>query len=708
MDKNIVEEEIKQVVDLKEKIDILNSYCKTFFKLDKEYADSLLNRASSLAIKTGYDKGLAMATINRAVSEMQKANYEEVLFRLEEAEAILGRLKEKIPAAYVRIYNLRGVVYSIFRDYLRAAESFKRALAYCDESADFQSVGDIYNNLSLIYEDIERLDLAIEYIKKSVDYNKQCNNRKGLLISLCNLAHLLLKGDRYAEALDYLHEANALSEKGDFAEQYPNLYMLFGKSYQGLGEAERALEEYLRGLKAAELSKEPFEQANSIIQIARYYLEIENYDLIDKYLKRASKIVEQHNIELFNREIYEIYWKFYERRGRYKKAFYYLQRLFECDKKRYDLEIERNVKNIESESLKKSNQTISLISNIGREITATLDLKKLLLMIYNSINSLMDISVFGIANYKKNSKKIIFDMFVEQGEILPFMSTAIDSPNSLIALAIREGREIVLNDLDREVADYLDGGPLLGKAINEELKERRPQSLIVIPFSSEGEVIGALTVQSYRKGAYSLYDLDALKVLSSYLANALTNARKAEMIKEQNRALKKMAVTDALTGIYNRREFEKKLKMLWNISNSKETNFSILMLDIDHFKEVNDNYGHLAGDQCLKIVAGIFNDNLPGESSFLARYGGEEFIILLTEGKKRALQIAESIRRDVAGRTIEYEEISFKITLSIGVTTLSVSQKEYSYGPEKCIARADRALYISKEGGRNRVTFAEI
>lgn len=708
MDKIKVEEELEQVVDIKEKIDLLNSYCKQFFKLDKEYAENLLSRASSLSMKADYDKGFAIATINRAVSELQKGNYEEVLIRLDEAEVLLNKVNSDDSAAFGRVYNLRGVVYSISRDYLKAAENLKKSLACCEESADLQAIGDIYNNLSLIYEEIDRVDLSIEYLKKAVDYNNQCNNSKGILINLCNLAHLLQKTERYSEALDYLDEACEIYRKGEIVERYPSLHMLYGKCYQGLGDSKKALDEYLKGLSAAEKSKDPFEQANVILQISRYYLDTEQYDILTKYLKSASTIIEQYNIELFNRELYELYWKLYERRGRYKKAFYYLQKLFQCDKKKYNLEIERNIKNIESESLKKSNKTISLISKIGREITATLDLKKLLLMIYQNINSLMDVSIFGIASYKKQAEKIFFDMFVEQGEVLPFMSTEIDSPQSLIALAIRDGKEIVLNDLDREVGDYLPGGPLMGKVISEEFKKNRPQSLIIIPFYSEGEVTGAITVQSYRKSAYSLYNVDALKALSSYVSIALTNARKAEMIKEQNKALKKMAVTDALTGIYNRREFEKKLKIIWDISSSEETKFSILMLDIDHFKEVNDNYGHLAGDYCLKVLSGIFHDNLPGDSSFLARYGGEEFIILLTAGKEEALTIAEAIRRDVAAALIEYEESSFMVTVSIGVTTVSISQKEYSCGPEKCIAQADNALYQAKEAGRDRVRFAEI
>ena len=131
---------------------------------------------------------------------------------------------------------------------------------------------------------------------------------------------------------------------------------------------------------------------------------------------------------------------------------------------------------------------------------------------------------------------------------------------------------------------------------------------------------------------------------------------------------------------------------------------SMVMLDIDHFKKVNDTYGHQAGDEILKELVRSINRSIRSDVDWVARYGGEEFLVVFPETDfERAEALAERLRRDISQKTIQIKEEEIRITASFGVTgfTSSHSLKEVSY--ETMIGLADKSLYQAKEKGRNRV-----
>ncbi len=166
-----------------------------------------------------------------------------------------------------------------------------------------------------------------------------------------------------------------------------------------------------------------------------------------------------------------------------------------------------------------------------------------------------------------------------------------------------------------------------------------------------------------------------------------------------NELLEKQATTDALTGIFNRMKFNKSLTNEIQRAQRYNTPLSLIIFDIDHFKQVNDTYGHLAGDSVLKKIARIITSNLR-EIDIFARWGGEEFVIqapgTTLDG---AIGLAEKLRNKIECYDFAEPE---KITMSFGVTTLKNDDNTISF-----INRADEALYRAKEGGRNQVVYNE-
>jgi diguanylate cyclase (GGDEF)-like protein len=163
---------------------------------------------------------------------------------------------------------------------------------------------------------------------------------------------------------------------------------------------------------------------------------------------------------------------------------------------------------------------------------------------------------------------------------------------------------------------------------------------------------------------------------------------------------------DALTGIYNRRYMEDALeRIISSIARSGTGQLSVLMLDVDYFKNYNDTYGHSAGDVCLKSIANVLLRSITRASDFAVRYGGEEFVIILPNTSERgACKIANKILESVRNLNIPHEksDVANCVTISIGITTGDIEPLQNG---NEFIERADVALYMSKQGGRNRCTF---
>lgn len=183
----------------------------------------------------------------------------------------------------------------------------------------------------------------------------------------------------------------------------------------------------------------------------------------------------------------------------------------------------------------------------------------------------------------------------------------------------------------------------------------------------------------------------------------LAQKHQAEELAEK---LYELSVVDGLTGIANRRVLEEKFPQEWSRARRQQTPLVMLMVDIDHFKALNDHYGHQYGDECLKQVATILKRHLKRPTDFLARYGGEEFVVLLPETTlAAAAMLAEDIRQHIerAGMVHRFSKTTDVVTVSIGIAGITPSESD---DRDVLFERADKALYQAKHEGRNRVVTA--
>ena len=300
-------------------------------------------------------------------------------------------------------------------------------------------------------------------------------------------------------------------------------------------------------------------------------------------------------------------------------------------------------------------------------------------------------------NAMKNIAKIIESQY-ELNYIIPIIGEILDTfiANHLIYIFLKENGKFHLawpaSCLDERIPETL---AKLSTSEKVTLSDDRRTGYF--PLVNENTLIGCIVTKSTEKPLIQ-EEIDYLTQLAAQTATTITRANiYAEILKH--------ATLDALTGFYNRRQLDERIKQEISSARRKHTSLCAIMIDIDFFKKVNDTYGHSTGDFILKTVSKIIRSRLR-EYDIAARYGGEEFAILLPfTDETEAAMVAERLRKAVENKVIDIEKVNtkndtktIKITISLGIYQFKSADKT-----QDLLMNADKALYEAKESGRNMV-----
>ncbi len=226
---------------------------------------------------------------------------------------------------------------------------------------------------------------------------------------------------------------------------------------------------------------------------------------------------------------------------------------------------------------------------------------------------------------------------------------------------------------------------------NEELSDDAV-SVMIKPLIVEGNVLGLLRVDSPDDTSFAQHELRILDIIGEIAAVALENASLYHKTEE-------LAIRDSLTGLYVHRYFMERLEEEVKRALHSGGTFAMIMMDIDNFKEFNDQHGHIAGDMVLKNISRVLKSKVSA-GDIIGRYGGEEFaFMVLGSGKKETLRLAEEIREDISNATVTIRRIKYAVTVSVGVAIFPEDAKHR----EDIVWEADKCLYEAKAKGKNMV-----
>ena len=284
-----------------------------------------------------------------------------------------------------------------------------------------------------------------------------------------------------------------------------------------------------------------------------------------------------------------------------------------------------------------------------------------------------------------------------------------------VSLSLREESELVLRAHQGTLTPCFPPGSRLpvavepwsrvlggGETVMEKDLSAMPQtfrlftesaSRLSIPLISFGQTLGVLTLHSDLRNGFQGSELQSLESVADICASSIQNAHYVERIRQ-------LSYLDGLTGIFNRRFFELRIAEEIERARRSRSGMAIVMADIDQFKKLNDEFGHLLGDEVLRQVSSLFHQQLR-KIDVVCRYGGEEFAILLTQtNAQHACEVAEKLRKLIEGW--QFPGVPRKVTLSAGVAAFP----DHGSSRDELIRAADEALYSAKQHGRNRVWLA--
>ncbi len=288
----------------------------------------------------------------------------------------------------------------------------------------------------------------------------------------------------------------------------------------------------------------------------------------------------------------------------------------------------------------------------------------------------------------------------------PRIDTGYSAPikGSSLETIINTGKPRILNDLELYLAEHPESESTR-RIVAEGIR-----SSLTCPLIAEGKPVGFLFFSSREKNTYQHLHQEIFLYLAGQVAQIIEKSRLYQKIIDLNKnlqdayqQLQERASRDSLTGVLNRGAILEHFSQQLQHARTNQLNLAVIMLDIDHFKRLNDTYGHVNGDIVLRNVASILREGTPAPGR-CGRYGGEEFLLVLSEEvAERASEVAEKIRKTLAESFVNLDGTPVQVTASLGVAQL---REQPQASTTELIELADSRLYLAKQNGRNQVCSA--
>ncbi len=339
---------------------------------------------------------------------------------------------------------------------------------------------------------------------------------------------------------------------------------------------------------------------------------------------------------------------------------------------------------------KQSNKRIKTVNRLVSSFTSELDLKRTVAALQTALPDLIKFDYNNIYIMQGDKLKLVYtNHYPDDVEIDEFEDNRCLLDKKMMERVLLTKHPVIIDDPEEFFKD------------EQMVCQQKGKSFMSLPLVFQDELLGVINMASLAKGAFSRRDIEILSLFANQAGLAIKNAATYKAVEDKS-------LLDELTAIYNYRAFLDILTRMLDEADYREETVALLMLDIDYFKNINDVYGHQAGNQVLRELAQVLMQ-MTRKDDIVARYGGEEFVVIIPNAtEKLAYDVAERIRTKLEGHAFALTEaldrannVDIKLTVSIGIATYPVPAETIN----DLIRFSDRALYYgSKKQGRNKVS----
>ncbi len=337
--------------------------------------------------------------------------------------------------------------------------------------------------------------------------------------------------------------------------------------------------------------------------------------------------------------------------------------------------------------LKRQVERLSLFHEVGKALFSTLDLQKILQTIMEKISDLLQPDTWSLLMLDEKTQELYFEIAIGSGAD-KLKDVRLKLGEGVAGWVAQHGEPVLVEDVrnDARFTPKVD-----------ELTHTETRSIVCVPIKARGHVLGVVElVNALGRPSFGVEDIPILKSLADYAAIALENARYVQRIHE-------LTITDDCTALYNARHLNFVLDTEIYRSNRYGYEFSVIFIDLDYFKQVNDVHGHLVGSKLLWMIGDLIKGNLR-MIDYAFRYGGDEFVVLLPQtSKENALLVVRRVRELLNSRVFFSEErMDIQVTASFGIASFPVDGRTR----KELLLKADEAMYLVKNTTRDNIALA--
>ncbi len=341
----------------------------------------------------------------------------------------------------------------------------------------------------------------------------------------------------------------------------------------------------------------------------------------------------------------------------------------------------------EVQELRRQIERLSLFHEVGKSLASTLDKHKILQTIMEKISDFLQPDTWSLLMVDEKTQDLYFEIAIGAGAN-KLKDVRLKMGEGIAGWVAEKGMPVLIPDVRKD--------PRFTRRVDE-ITSAETESLVCVPIKGRERVLGVIELVNHLgKGSFRQEDVPMLKNLADYAAIALENAGYVEKIHE-------LTITDDCTALYNARHLNLVLDTEIYRSTRYGYEFSVIFIDLDHFKQVNDTYGHLVGSKLLWLIGDLIKNHLR-LIDYAFRYGGDEFVVLLPQtSKENALLVVRRIKDLLNTQTFFVEEeLNVRVTASFGVAGYPADAKTR----RDLLRLADEAMYVVKNTTRNNIALA--